>query len=119
MSRYIAAFGIFLALWLCLPTDASAVPAFSRQTGMNCNSCHVGTYPTPRFTQTGMLFAARGYTRPYVRERLEHSGQDPTDKDDSSEGDEKFGGNYLQLNWSDYFSARFLTQVYTGGENAA
>ena len=70
MRRYTTALALLVALWLALPNDAEAVPAFSRQTGMNCNSCHVGTYPTPRFTQTGMLFAARGYTRPYVRERL-------------------------------------------------
>src|SRR5690606_22557828 len=68
MRRYTTALALLLALWFVLPNDAAAVPAFSRQTGMNCNSCHIGTYPTPRFTQTGMLFAARGYTRPYVRE---------------------------------------------------
>ena len=43
----VAALALLVALWLVLPNDAGAVPAFSRQTGMNCNSCHIGTYPTP------------------------------------------------------------------------
>jgi hypothetical protein len=127
MKLHTPAFGVLAALSLALPillaipVDSSAVPAFSRQTGMNCNSCHVGTYPTPRFTQTGMLFAARGYTRPYVSERLNHPGQDATDKDDSTQDQEgeRYGGNYLALNWDNYFSGRFLTSIYTGGENAA
>jgi hypothetical protein len=90
---------------------------------MNCNSCHIGTYPTPRFTQTGMLFAARGYTRPYVRERLRAPGQGADDKDDSTPTenpkDEQYGGHYLALNWTDFWSMRFLSQVYTGGEDAS
>ena len=49
---------------------AHAVPAYARQTAMNCNSCHVGTYNVPNFTRTGRLFAMRGYTRPHVGERL-------------------------------------------------
>lgn len=115
MRRYLAAFGILVGLWLCLPTEALAVPAFSRQTGMNCNSCHIGTYPTPRFTQTGMLFAAKGYTRPYVRERLRHPGEAA----DGEGGNEKFGGHYLALNFDHFFSGRFITQIYSDGENAA
>lgn len=122
MRRYTTALALLVALWLALPNDAAAVPAFSRQTGMNCNSCHVGTYPTPRFTQTGMLFAARGYTRPYVRERLRAPGQGTDDTDDATAAenpkDEQFGGNYLALNWTDFWSMRFLSQVYTGGEDA-
>jgi hypothetical protein len=66
-----AALGLAGAL-LWAPMDSQAMPSFARQTGMNCNSCHIGTDNVPNFTRTGRIFAMRGYTRPTVRERLRH-----------------------------------------------
>ena len=69
-----------LLLWaaltslLLLPIQSQAMPSFARQTGMNCNSCHIGTDNVPNFTRTGRIFAMRGYTRPTVREKLRHDG---------------------------------------------
>jgi hypothetical protein len=92
---------------------AHAVPAYARQTAMNCNSCHVGTYNVPNFTRTGRLFAMRGYTRPHVGERLRAQGDTGNNNEKS-----QYGGDYLALNWTDYFSARFISEFARGGEDA-
>lgn len=41
--------------------DARAVPAFARQTGMECAACHVGAFG-PQLTPTGRRFKLTGYT---------------------------------------------------------
>lgn len=97
----------FFSLSFFLAQEAQAVPAFARQTGMNCNSCHIGTDAVPLFTHTGRLFAMRGYTRPYVREKIRNDGLDPENP--------QYGGEYLALNWTDFWSARFVSQVVQGG----
>jgi hypothetical protein len=57
---------------LVTATDASAVPSFSRQTGMTCNQCHVSFgAPVPNFTFTGKKFRMNGYRMPYVADKLE------------------------------------------------
>src|SRR5688572_23020099 len=57
---------------LAASTDASAVPSFSRQTGMTCNQCHVSFgAPVPNFTFTGKKFRMNGYRMPFVAEKLE------------------------------------------------
>jgi hypothetical protein len=86
-----------------LASNAQAMPSFARQTGMVCNSCHIGTDSVPNFTRTGRLFAMRGYTRPVVREKLRADGQ-------TEEGEPQYGGDYISLNWSDFFSARFVSE---------
>ncbi|MBI4463531.1 MAG: hypothetical protein HY647_02400 [Acidobacteria bacterium] len=48
-----------LAAALVLPTDAGAVAAFARQTGLACSRCH--TVP-PRLTWLGTQFKMEGYT---------------------------------------------------------
>lgn len=52
---------VFLAeiLMLASPSTAFAVPAFARQTGQNCNACHVSF---PELTPYGRWFKATGYT---------------------------------------------------------
>ena len=40
--------------------EASAIPAFARQTGMACNACHFQTYPA--LTGFGRAFKTGGYT---------------------------------------------------------
>jgi len=92
-----------------MPNSAHAVPAFARQTGMNCNSCHIGTDSVPNFTHAGRMFAMRGYSRPYVRERM---------RNESSFGqDSQYGGEYLSLNWDDFFSMRFISELVQDGHN--
>ena len=92
-------------------SEVQAVPAFARQTGMVCNSCHIGTDPVPEFTRTGRLWSMRGYVRPYIRERLRSEGQ-------TVESNPQYGGDYLALNMMDFFSARFISQVAGGGKSA-
>jgi hypothetical protein len=115
MKRLLLCSALFLGFQLGTSTDAQAVAAFARQTGMNCNSCHIGTYNiVPNFTRTGRLFAMRGYQNPYVRERLHAEG-------DTANGNEqeKYGGDYLALNWTDFFSARLISEIARGGEDAS
>ena len=105
-----AALGVAAAL-LWMPTDSQAMPSFARQTGMNCNSCHIGTDNVPNFTRTGRIFAMRGYTRPTVREKLRHDS-------DLVEDTPQYGGDYLALNWDDFFAARLISELVQGGKNA-
>jgi len=95
-----AALGIALPF---LATESQAMPSFARQTGMVCNSCHIGTDNVPNFTRTGRIFAMRGYTRPVVREKLRVDGQ-------TVEGEPQYGGQYLSLNWTDFFAARLVSE---------
>ena len=97
---------------------SEAVPAYARQTAMNCNSCHVGTDNVPNFTHTGRMFAMRGYVKPYARERLRADGRDgewETDEE-GNEKNERYGGHYLALNWNDYFSGRFVSSFIEDGK---
>lgn len=59
LSIAVAALFLF-ALTLYVPREASAVPAFARQTGMACNSCHYQHFPT--LNAFGRAFKAGGYT---------------------------------------------------------
>lgn len=57
--------GIIVFIGLFTATEANAVAAFTRQTGMSCNSCHtLHGAPTPNFTFTGKKFNAMGYRLP-------------------------------------------------------
>jgi len=89
-----------------LATESQAMPSFARQTGMVCNSCHIGTDSVPNFTRTGRIFAMRGYTRPVVREKLRADGQ-------TVEGEPQYGGDYISLNWTDFFSARLRSEFFS------
>jgi hypothetical protein len=115
VKRVLACTGLLLGLQFGFSQDAEAVAAFARQTGMNCNSCHIGTYNiVPNFTRTGRLFAMRGYQVPYVRERLHAEGDTGNNNEQ-----EKYGGDYLALNWTDFFSARLISEFARGGEDAS
>lgn len=50
----------FMALSLYLPRNAEAIPAFARQTGMACSTCHYQTFPA--LNEFGRAFKAGGYT---------------------------------------------------------
>ncbi len=112
MIRNIWALAALVGAMLLVPFEAAAMPSFARQTGMNCNSCHIGTDNVPNFTRTGRLFAMRGYTRPVVRDRLRHEG-------DTIEGESQYGGHYLSLNWDDFFSARLVSELIQMSKNNA
>jgi hypothetical protein len=115
MKRLMLCAGLGVGLQFGFSQGAEAVAAFARQTGMNCNSCHIGTYYiVPNFTRTGRLFAMRGYQVPYVRERLHAEGDTGNDNEH-----EKYGGDYLALNWTDFFSARLISEIARGGEDAS
>lgn len=62
MRKIVVAFaGLFVfALSFLIVREASAIPAFSRQTGMSCNSCHFQHFPT--LNAFGRSFKAGGYT---------------------------------------------------------
>ena len=55
-----AAIAMLLVVAL-MPTPASALPAFNRQTGQNCVACHAGGQ-FPELTPYGRLFKLTGYT---------------------------------------------------------
>jgi hypothetical protein len=52
---------IILALALCVPLLAQAVPAFNRQMGQNCLACHAGGQ-FPELTPYGRMFKLTAYT---------------------------------------------------------
>lgn len=58
---FAAAAVFFLGFSLVMQREASAVPAFARQTGMACNSCHFQHFPT--LNAFGRAFKADGYTQ--------------------------------------------------------
>lgn len=60
-----------LALLLVTASVAEAVPAFSRQTGLTCNQCHISVTPVPDFTFTGTRFRLMGYRFPMIAETME------------------------------------------------
>jgi len=49
--------------------EASAIPAFARQTGMACNACHQQHYPV--LNGFGQAFKAAGYTMMGAQEKVE------------------------------------------------
>lgn len=58
----VAAAAVFtLALGLEAPREASAIPAFARQTGLACQTCHFQHFPT--LNAYGRTFKAGGYTQ--------------------------------------------------------
>ncbi len=51
---------LLMAATLYVPREASAIPAFARQTGMACNTCHFQHFPL--LNQFGRDFKAKGFT---------------------------------------------------------
>src|SRR5438477_9993198 len=108
MNAFKAALAGLICTLPFIATETQAMPSFARQTGMVCNSCHIGTDNVPNFTRTGRLFAMRGYTRPVIREKLRTEGQAVDDVP-------QYGGDYLALNWNDFFAARLVSELAQGG----
>src|SRR5471030_1504672 len=61
VRRLLAAGALGLAMFGLTATRAAAVPAFAVQTGMACQSCHVGGFG-PQLTPFGREFKLQGYT---------------------------------------------------------
>ncbi len=96
----------------CLWVGAAwGMPSYARQTGLDCNSCHIGFNNVPLFTRTGRLFIMKGFHQPNsIRGKLRQTGFDAQGNDTP-----EYGGNYLALNWNDFWSMRFISDFVTGG----
>jgi hypothetical protein len=75
-KEFLGPAGLIVFIGLFTATEAQAVAAFTRQTGMSCNSCHtLHGAPTPNFSFTGKKFNAMGYRLPgrphHVQERAQ------------------------------------------------
>jgi hypothetical protein len=57
---FAVAFAVLFVSLLYVPREAPAVPAFARQTGMACNTCHFQHFPA--LNAFGRAFKAGGYT---------------------------------------------------------
>jgi hypothetical protein len=60
LIKQLAAASAWLAVAM-MSTSAQAVPSFSRQTGQDCVSCHIGGFG-PQLTPMGVKFKLNGYT---------------------------------------------------------
>lgn len=58
---FVAAFLFVFAATFYTAREASALPAFARQTGMACNACHFQHFPT--LNAFGRMFKSGGYTQ--------------------------------------------------------
>jgi hypothetical protein len=85
--------GVFGFAWAA--GSVSAVPSFTRQTGLTCNQCHVTFSNVPDFTFTGKKFRLNAYRTPYVSEKIE-AGEEGA-----------LSGNRLVLGIQNIFSLRF------------
>ncbi len=101
---------IVFVVSMAVPEDAFAVAGFTRQTGMNCNSCHtLHGGPTPNFTFTGKKFNALGYRLP----KGTHTVLSETREQGGSEDESK--GEYLKI-LPTTLSGRFQYQVINTSE---
>jgi hypothetical protein len=95
MRKYALLTGLGVVLAGALASEASAVPSFTRMTGMTCNQCHVSFSPVPTFTFSGKKFRLNGYRAPHVAQKME-AGEEGA-----------LNGKRLQIGLTDYFSFRF------------
>src|SRR5476651_1040407 len=61
LQRLAAVWLLAMATLAVGATDAAAVPSFAAQTGMPCQSCHIGGFG-PQLTPVGREFKLQGYT---------------------------------------------------------
>jgi hypothetical protein len=90
-----------------LASSASAVPSFTRQTGLTCNQCHITFSNVPDFTFTGKKFRLNGYRTPYVAEKIE-AGEEGS-----------LTGNRLVLGLQNIFSLRFRNNLLAQSKPAS
>jgi hypothetical protein len=118
---------LFLVISL-LSLDAQAVPAYARQTGENCASCHVSF---PELTPFGRYFKLTGYTlgefNPIPFAMMAQVGRTTTEKSHDNTGNElvrkdgavRFSGAsvFLAGKATDNFGA-FIQWTYDNGQPA-
>lgn len=105
--RRFSALALLLGVGLAVTTvDANAVPAFTRQTGLTCNQCHISFSPVPTFTFTGKKFRLNGYRLPFIADKIE-AGEEGT-----------LSGNRLNLGFSNYFSFRYGASILSQSKSA-
>ena len=130
-DRLAGSFAAIAALALTMlalsATNAAAVPAFAEQTGLPCQSCHVGGFG-PQLTAFGRQFKINGYTQraksfnvplsamvvaSYVHTQ---KSQDPPPADGFS-GNDNFALDQVSLflagGWANHFGA-FVQGTYDG-----
>ena len=61
IMKFYAGSAMLAVLLALIPTSASAIPLYARQTGQGCISCHLGGM-YPQLTSYGRLFKLTGYT---------------------------------------------------------
>jgi hypothetical protein len=71
MRRFATTAAVAFVATVALVADVNAMPAFTRQTGLTCNQCHVSVSGTPDFTFTGKKFRLNAYRAPWVAEKIE------------------------------------------------
>jgi hypothetical protein len=71
IARVLLAAALAGVMLVAFASPAPAVSAFSRQTNMACNQCHVDFTIVPDFTITGKKFRSTGYRQVDVRENVE------------------------------------------------
>jgi hypothetical protein len=97
--------GLVLAA-VVIPSSVSAVPSFTRQTGLTCNQCHITFSNVPDFTFTGKKFRLNGYRTPYVAEKIE-AGEEGA-----------LSGNRLMMGIQNIYSLRFRNTLLTQSKPA-
>jgi len=107
MRRLAMAFGLALFATVLVVESASAVPSFTRQTGLTCNQCHITFSNVPDFTFTGKKFRLNGYRTPYVAEKIE-SGEEGA-----------LSGNRMLLGIQNIFSLRFRNSLLQQSKGAS
>lgn len=100
-----SAFALFASVTLA--SSASAVPSFTRQTGLTCNQCHITFSNVPDFTFTGKKFRLNGYRTPYVAQKIE-AGEEGA-----------LNGNRLMLGIQNIFSLRFRNNMLSQSKPAS
>lgn len=61
IKAFLTAALLLFAVSFSMPQESSAVPAFSRQTGLSCTGCHFMSFP--ELNNAGRDFKAAGFTR--------------------------------------------------------
>jgi len=107
MRRMVFAMMLAVGASVALASSASAVPSFTRQTGLTCNQCHVTFSNVPDFTFTGKKFRLNGYRTPYVAEKIE-AGEEGS-----------LTGNRLVLGLQNIFSLRFRNNLLSQSKPAS
>jgi hypothetical protein len=62
MPRPTLIIGLVLIILVCVTRSGNALPAFARQTGQPCSTCHIGSFG-PQLTPFGREFKLGGYTQ--------------------------------------------------------